>query len=242
VDLTTLLLVAFCAFLIAFAKSGTAGTLGPVAILLMVLVIPADEAVGLLLPMLIFADGFAVAAHWKRWDVPSALRLLTGAVVGIVLGTLVISSIGELVLRRIIGVAMLAFVAAFVGLRGVRIRRDRARAFAYAAGAVSGFISTLAHVGGPPIVVYLISIGMGPAPFVATSVAFFAVVNLLKVPGYLWAGLLDGELIRQTAPAWLAIPFGVYLGRRMVDRIDRVTFERLTVVLLTVGGVILLLT
>jgi uncharacterized membrane protein YfcA len=67
-----------------------------------------------------------------------------------------------------------------------------------AAGSVAGFTSTVAHAGGPPIVVYLLMAGLTPVGFVATSVAFFAIVNLIKVPGYVVAGLFDGELILST--------------------------------------------
>jgi hypothetical protein len=41
---------------------------------------------------------------------------------------------------------------------------------------------------------------------------------------------------------WLMIPVGVTVGRLLVDRINRERFERLTVVLLTVGATLLLFT
>lgn len=234
--------VALAGFLTGFGKSGVAGTLGPFVTVLVALTIPADEAIGLLLPMLIVADAFTIAAHWDRWDVDLLRPLLFSALLGIGVGSLVISSVSEPALRTLIALATLGFAAVYMWSRTLRIRPEHMRRFAVPAGATAGLTSTLAHLGGPPIVVYLMSAGVDPRTFVGTSAAFFAAVNLLKVPGYLYAGLLDADLIVSTMWAWALIPVGVVLGRLMVDRINRTWFERITLLLLAGGAVILLLT
>jgi uncharacterized membrane protein YfcA len=62
------------------------------------------------------------------------------------------------------------------------------------------------------------------------------------VPGYFLAGLFDGELIVSTMWTWVMIPVGVLFGRGLVDKIDRERFEKVTVVLLTAGALLLLIT
>jgi hypothetical protein len=98
----------------------------------------------------------------------------------------------------------------------------------------------LAHLGGPPIFAYLMTTKLNPRRFVATSAILFATINLLKVPGYFYADLFDAELIGRTAWTWLLIPVGVLAGRLLVDRINRVWFERLTVAFLAIGALVLL--
>ena len=66
------------AFIIGLAKGGLAGTLGTLATPLMALVIPPDQVVGLVLPMLMFTDVFAVAAHWRKWQGRLVMLLLPG--------------------------------------------------------------------------------------------------------------------------------------------------------------------
>lgn len=232
--------IALAALLLGFGKAGVAGTLGPFVTVVLVLALPADDALGVALPMLIVADGFAVAAYWRKWEVRLLPPLLASAVVGIAAGTLVVTSISEEWLQRLIAVSMLAFAAAYVASSGIRLTSGTRRPWALAAGTMAGFTSAVAHAGGPPIVVYLMTAGLEPRRFVATSVAFFATINLIKVPGYLVAGLFDGALIRSTMWAWLLIPVGVGLGRLLVDRIDRTRFERITVALLVVGSIVLL--
>jgi uncharacterized membrane protein YfcA len=234
--------VALAGFLIGFGKSGVAGTLGPFVTVVMALAMPADDAIGLLLPMLIVADGISLAAHWRRWDSAVVLRLVLAALVGIAAGSVVVASVSEATLRDLIAAAMLLFVGAFVWIRCVPIPRERVHNLGWAAGATAGLTSTLAHLGGPPIIVYLMSAGLDPRRLVATSVAFFAAINLLKVPGYFFAGLFDWPLIVSTLWAWLLIPVGVLLGRIMVDRINRDTFDRVALVLLAAGALVLLAT
>lgn len=235
-------LVAVAAFLIGFGKSGVAGTLGPFVTVVMALALPADEAIGLLLPMLIVGDAFTVTAHWRRWDLALLRPLVLAAIVGIAAGSVVIASVDEATLRRVIAVAMLLFVVAYAGVRRLQIAPERVPRYAWVAGSSAGLTSTLAHLGGPPIVAYLLTAGVAPRTFIGTSAAFFAAINLLKVPGYAVAGLLDGELIVSTAWAWLLLPVGVVAGRLLVDRIDRTWFERATLALLAAGSLVLLVT
>lgn len=232
--------VALAAFLIGFNKAGVAGTLGPFVTVLLALSIPADDAIGLLLPILIVADWFTLAAHWRQWDTRIYLRLLAAALLGIAVGSLVIAAVDEVTLRRIIAVTMLGFALFYAKSRSIRLDPAKSRRYAFPAGATSGLISTLAHLGGPPIVIYLMTTNLNPRRFVATSAVLFATINLLKLPGYYLAGLFDSQLIVSTLWTWVMIPFGVLTGRTLVEKINRAQFEKVTIVLLTLGAVLLL--
>jgi uncharacterized membrane protein YfcA len=236
-----MLSVARAAFLIGFNKAGLAGTLGPFVTVLLALSIPADDAIGLLLPILIVADWFTLAAHWRQWDVRIYSRLLLASLIGILIGSLVISAVDETALRRIIAVAMLGFAIFYLKSRSIRLDPQKSDRYVWPAGATSGLISTLAHLGGPPVFLYLMTTNLKPRRFVATSALLFATINLLKVPSYFLAGLFDGELIVSTMWTWVMIPVGVGVGRALVDKINRERFEKMTVALLTVGALLLLL-
>ncbi|MDJ0665196.1 MAG: sulfite exporter TauE/SafE family protein [Acidimicrobiia bacterium] len=236
-----IIVIAIAGFLIGFSKAGVGGTLGPFVTVLVALTVPADDAIGLLLPMLIIADWVTMTAHWRQWVTPIVLRLLAAATVGIAFGSTLVGSIDEARLRNLIAIAMLLFVAYYLATK-TRIAAQLALKHAWPAGLISGFVSALAHLGGPPIFAYLLTTDLKPRRFVATSAALFAIINLLKVPAYLLAGLFDGELISSVWYAWFAIPFGVVAGRSLVSRMDRVVFDRITTTLLVGGALVLLLT
>ncbi len=83
---------------------------------------------------------------------------------------------------------------------------------------------------------YLLARKIEPLTYAGTSAVFFFVVNWLKVPGYALNGFFDFDLIVEMIPAATAALPGVFLGRWLVERIDRTQFERLILFGLVVGA------
>lgn len=232
--------VVVAGFLIGFDKSGVAGAIGPLVTVAMALVLPADDAIGVLLPMLLVGDLFSVIANWRRWDGRLLRPLVVSGLVGIALGSLLLSVVDEDQLQRVIAVAMLLFLSRYMWNRRPRVAPRALARFGWFSGFAGGTLSTLAHMGGPPVVIYLMSAGLSPARLVGTSVVFFAVANVLKIPGYLAARVLDVDLIVVSMWGWVAIPLGVWTGRHLVDRVRSERFEPVIVTLLGIGAVLLL--
>ena len=103
------LMFAVVAFIIGLAKGGLGGTLGALATPLMALVMPADQVIGLLLPVLMLADVFAVALHWRRWNSKLVWLLIPGSIVGVTIGTFFITNAPTRTLQIALGVIVLLF-------------------------------------------------------------------------------------------------------------------------------------
>jgi len=235
-------MAALVIFIIGLAKGGLGGTLGVLATPLMTLVMPADQVIGLLLPILIIADMFAVATHWQRWDRKLVLLLIPGSVAGMLVGSLFIASISPDTLRRGIGVITLLFVV-YKLLEGriLRFIQYQSRNWhGLLAGIVAGFSSTLAHTGGPPIAIYLLMQNVSPRVFVATTALFFAALNWIKVPSYFYIGLFDFNLLWQVAWLLPLLPASVWVGKQIAYKVDKIIFDRIIVVLLAVSAIFLL--
>jgi uncharacterized membrane protein YfcA len=101
---------------------------------------------------------------------------------------------------------------------------------------VSGFTSTVAHAGGPPLAVYLYPLRMDRATLAATTVVFFSVMNYVKLIPYALLGQLSAQnlltslLLLPLAP--LGVRLGIWLQARMSDRV----FYRIVYVMLAVTG------
>lgn len=236
-------MVACVSFLIGLSKGGLGGLLGGLATPLMALVMPADQVIGLLLPILMTADVFAVGLHWKRWDWRLARLLIPGSVVGVTIATIFITNAPTRALQTALGIIVLVFA-------GYRLVEKRVLSFfryqgkgwhGIVAGTIAGFTSALAHTGGPPVTIYLLMQEVTPRVFIATSAIFFMILNWIKVPYYLYVGLFDWQ--RLLSIAWLApvLPLGVWVGKQIGDRIDKQAFEKLVVWLLIVTGLMLIL-
>ncbi len=237
-----LIVIALACFLTGLSKGGLGGIMGAMITPMMALVMPAELAVGLMLPILMLGDAFTILAHWRRWESRLIWRLLLGALVGVTLATYVITNLPSTVLRRGLGAIVLLFVLYRLFERRIRRGLDYASRgwHGLLAGSVAGFTSTLAHAGGPPITIYLLMQDLAPTTFVATSALFITALNWIKVPYYFYAGLFRFDL--QVRLIWLAplVPLGVWAGKRLVQRIDKLWFERMIIVFLSITGLSLI--
>ena len=75
---------------------------------LLAMAFPAKASVGLLLPILIFADLFSVGYYRRHGQWQHLVKLLPWAVVGIGVGYLILSKIDSQTLKPLIGFVVLA--------------------------------------------------------------------------------------------------------------------------------------
>lgn len=234
-------LLALIACLIGLSKGGMGALLVLLTTPLLALAFPIKASISMTLPLLLIADGFALAAFWKKWDNDYMRELLPASVVGVVLGSIVLILLPDLTLRRLMGLFTLAFVV-------YRLLQPRIARLAYTprpwhgpfVGWLSGFGSALANTGSPPYTAYMLLRKVKPVPFAGTATLFFAIVNALKMPGLILGGIFDWQLFLSTLWAVPLIPIFVYAGRYLVVRINPVTFDRLMLALLIVASYVLL--
>ena len=248
--------VSLAAFLIGLVKGGFSGV-GPLITILVATAVPTTVAIGVLLPLLMIGDVFALWAHWGTWDRAIIGRLLPGAAGGVLVASLFLRSVSEDGLRVFLAFVTIGFVVYRLAEPVIRARmvarrpeggtagdlhgKDVAAGWGLVAGGTAGITSTVAHVGGPPVSIHLLAARVGPRPFVATNAALFFVVNWLKVPGYIAADLFDTTLMLRLAPTALLIPPGILAGRAFVTRVNQKLFDGLILVSLVAGAILLLI-
>ncbi len=219
-----LIMLAAVTFLISLSKGGLGGMAGTLSTPLMALVMPVNQVLGLLLPIMLLADVFSIAFHWKRWNGRLVWLLIPGAVVGVTIGTYFITNVSTQVLK--IGLAIIALLFVVYKLLEKRIlgsveipgdktgmagwlvpRQALHRQWPIAACLPSVFISCCMNV--------------TPTVFVATSVLFYAILNWVKVPYYYFTGMFDFQQLWQIAWVFPIVPFGVWIGRWLVTKVSK---------------------
>lgn len=228
--------------LMGISKGGFGTGIGVAATPLIALTISAAEAAALLLPLLLVADAFAFRQYYRCFDKTNLVQLLTGAMGGICLGWIFFGFFrtNERILKLGIGVLALAFVLFQIlrsALIGALSNRTPSPGQGVFWGAVAGFTSTLAHVGGPPVLIHLLPQKLSREIFVGTSVIFFMIMNLVKLIPYGQLGLLRVDnlmvIILLSPLAYLGVKIGVELNRRF----DEVWFNRVIYIVLALTGV-----
>ena len=235
------------AVLVGVAKTGIGGV-GPVAAALFAVALPARESTGALLPLLVCGDVVAVALYRRHAHVPTVLRLLVGVAPGILLGFWFLAVADDTVIRRTIGLAILALVGVQLLSRrhppvtgGAEPAHGASElAVTGAAGVAAGFATMTANAAGPVTSIYLLRAGLGVREIVGTGAWFYLVVNLVKLPFSAGLSLITPSRLLLDLVLVPAMLLGAVVGVRIIRRIDRSRFE-LVILVLSVGAAVLLL-
>lgn len=227
--------------LTGLSKTGLGGAFGGLAVPLMAMWIAPRDAAAVMLPILVVMDLLGLRAYWGQWDHAELRRLIPAALLGVVLASLVFGGLSESSIKLIVGAISLAFALHRLVPRKFAGRRYASARSGWLWGAASGFTSTVAHAGGPPLLAYLLRRDLDKRRFVATTVGFFAAVNASKLLPYLLLGLFSRRNLLTTAELAPLAPVGVVLGLQLQRLIPERPFFVLATALLGLSGLKLLL-
>ncbi|MDT0544691.1 MULTISPECIES: sulfite exporter TauE/SafE family protein [Streptomyces] len=250
--------LAGAATLVGFSKTSVSGA-NTVSLAIFAAVLPARESTGILLPLLIIGDLFAVYTYRRHADWATLVRLFPAVAVGVVAGTVFMLWADDAAVRVSIGVILLVMASVTLWRRRAASRaagekkeateagqdqaqgHSGARLKAGSYGVLGGFTTMVANAGGPVMSMYLLSAGFRKLGFLGTSAWFFLIVNVAKVPFSVGLGLIDGRSLLLDAGLALCVIPGAFLGKAIADRINQLLFERLVIAATVVGGAQLLL-
>ncbi|MCG8560257.1 MAG: sulfite exporter TauE/SafE family protein [Hyphomicrobiales bacterium] len=220
--------------IMGLAKGGFMGALGMLAVPLMSLVVPPIQAAGILLPILLAMDVFALWAYRRIWDAANLKILIPGAVVGVSIGWFTAEHVSDAHVRLIVGIVALLFSLDYwLARRSAKTGGPRPLAGAFW-GAVAGFTSFVSHAGGPPLQMYLLPQRLPPLLFAGTSVIFFAAVNWLKVIPYAALGQFNASNLATSLVLAPLAPISIFAGVWLVRVIKPDLFYRLAYLLVFV--------
>ena len=230
--------------LTGISKGGFAGGAGGLSVPLMSILIAPPEAAGIMLPILCAMDLFSAHAYRGRWSIPHLRILLPGALAGVALGGMVFGMLSVNLIRFLVGlVAVIFTLNKWLSLSDRLARQLSVRQHTpgprtgMICGMLSGFTSTLAHSGGPPFAVYIYSQKLDKTVIVATSTAFFFILNYAKLVPYYFLGQLNTANLSTSLIFSPLAPLGVWLGVWLHKRVSERTFFNVSYVLLFASGV-----
>jgi uncharacterized membrane protein YfcA len=228
-DITFWAVAILAVFIVALSKSGLLGSLGLVGVPLLSLVMPARDAAGMLLPLLLVMDAIAVWTYRKDADWHILKIMLPGALVGTIIGWVLWSFVSDAMVLLFVGILTLLFILdALLPLRKKLEGLPPSRGWGAIWGGAAGFTSFISHTGGPPYQIYVLPQRLTPVIFSGTTAFFFAIVNTAKLVPYAFLGQLNiANLERAAILAPLAIA-GVLAGVWAVRRISVKRFYQLT--------------
>jgi uncharacterized membrane protein YfcA len=223
---------------LGMSKSGFGG-MAMIGILLMAQIIPARESTGVILPVLILADVFAVQAfhHHAVWRV--LRRILPAAVVGVLLGWLAMPLIPAGLFAPVIGWIVTALLGLMILQKcSLRLQEIAAEhpAIAWPLGVMAGFTTMIANAAGAVMTIYLLASRLPKYEFVGTAAWFFFSINVFKIPFSASLGLVTPQTLLFNAALAPAVIAGVFAGRYLLGKINQQAFEWLLIAMALAGS------
>ena len=219
--------------LYGIAKSGLGGSMTLISIPLMTIVMPLNEALGIVLPILIFSDFIATYKYRKEFDLPTLKLMVPFAAIGVVIGSLTFSYFSEELLKFIIGLMGFLFAGHYFFLKKNKEAKSEKNFFKGGiCSTISGFTSFCVHAGGTPASIYLLPLRLKKEIYVGTRIIFFTFMNLIKLPFYLNLSMTNIVTFKQSVILFPVAFIGILIGYRLLRIIKEKLFYNIIYILI----------
>jgi len=225
------------AFLVGISKTGVPGV-GILVVSILAYAFGGRTSVGIMLPMLIIGDCFAVFWYRRHAEWDKILKIAPWVIAGLAVGTLTLWITGKTnggsdVLGKLIGLLVLIMLALTLLQNRLGDRITPTSPIGRSAtGLAAGFTTMISNAAGPMMSIYLTAHGMPKNKFMGTIAWYFFIFNLSKLPVYfaLSAANPANPMITRSSLlldlAVLPVIFlGALLGKWMLYRIPQKGFE-----------------
>jgi len=234
-------LIVLCAMLIGMSKTGVPGV-SMIVVPTLALIFGGKPSTGILLPILITADIFAVIYYHRHANWNHLLRALPWAIAGLILALWVGNLVNDVQFKHMIAIIVFVSIALMIwkdyGYKK-EFTPDRWW-FAALLGITGGFATMIGNVAGPIFAIYLLAMHLDKKSYIGTTAWFFFIVNVSKFPLqlFVWKNISFNTLSidLMVIPA---IAFGAWLGIFAVKRIPELTYKWLVVVITVLSALLI---
>lgn len=225
--------------LAGFVKGAVGFAMPMIMISAMSSFVPPEIALsGLILPTLFsnlsqaFRHGFGPA-----WDTAKAYhRFLIGTLVCIVISAQFVHAIPQDLFLFLLGLPITIFAALQLAGRKLALRLEHRNRAEWILGVIGGLYGGLSGVWGPPLLVYLLSIGTEKVETIRVQGVVFLPGATVLFAAHLQSGLLTSSNIAFSAALVVPGLVGQSFGVAIQDQLDQGRFRRWTQVLLVLTG------
>lgn len=240
IDIAT---VALAAFILGLSKSGIKG-ISVIIVAMLVFVFGAKTSTGILLPMLIVGDVFAVIYYHRHTQWNYLVKLLPFMIVGVLLGTWIGKSLPEEVFRKYMAVVIFISVVVMIWWDQRKSKHvPEGLAFAGFMGLTSGFVTMVGNLAGSFANLFFLAMRLPKNQFIGTAAWLFLIINIFKVPFHIWSW--ETITWSSTKVSASTIPFifiGLFVGIRILKHINDRRFRQFILITTAIGAILIYFT
>jgi uncharacterized membrane protein YfcA len=242
-SVTDCILILICAMLIGMSKTGVPGV-SMVVVPTLALIFGGKQSTGVLLPILIFADIFAVIYYHRHANWKHLIRALPWAFGGIFLALWIGNLVNDIQFKHIIAITVFVSIGLMIWKDYFSKSEFTPDSWLFAAfmGIAGGSATMIGNVAGPIFAIYLLAMHMNKQSFIGTTAWFFFIVNLSKFPLQVlaWQNIKWSTLLIDCI-AFPAIALGAWFGIVIVKKIPEKTFKWLVIVVTSLSAFLILI-
>lgn len=191
------------------------------------------------MPVLLIADFFTssplILRAFRECSWRDVRSVAVGAAIGLPIGNHVLTASDPIVVRWVVTALILLSLAVMVS--GWRFRGPSTAKVGAGVGLVSGLMSGLAQIGGPPVVMYWLGASTDTARTRANLITYFAFLMWFALAIFAIKGLLPAKVFWLAAAAAPGYALGMYLGNRVFPLASPQTFRRIAMALVAVAAI-----
>ena len=236
-------LIAFlAALLLGMGKAGIKG-LGVVIVLIMAIVFGGKPSTGVLIPLMIIADVFAVFYYHRHTQWQYLIKLLPTMFLGVLIGVWIGNDISEVLFKQIMAVLILITLAVMVIMEKKKSNDIPSHwTFSSGMGLLSGITSMIGNLAGSFADIYFLAMRLPKNEFIGTAAWLFFIINVFKLPFhiFIWKTVTTETLVLNSVLI-PAVIIGFFLGAYIVKLISNVNYRRFILIVTAIGGVIMLI-
>lgn len=236
-SLTNYIIAAICAFLLGISKSGIKG-IASLIVTGLALVYGAKNSTGIMMPLLLVGDIFAITYYKRHVQKVYIIKLLPWMVLGVLLGVIGGSYISE----RIFKYGMALIVVFSVGLMYYwENKKDKTVpshwGFASSMGLLAGFTTMIGNLAGAFSNIYFLAMRIPKNNFIGTAAWLFFLINSFKVPFHIWSWkTINSESIIISLKLIPFVIMGLIAGIFLVKKIEDENYRKLILLFTAIGG------
>ncbi len=206
-----------------------------IAVPLLVTAVPPHIIIPSMLLLSMLINGLILIESRECLDIKSIVPIIGSGVIGLPVGTVMLRYMNPSSLRILIGILVCGLSTMMI--LGLRYRTAHKTLAAALAGFVSGALNSSITMSGPPVILFWQNESIAKETFRRTLSLYFLILNLVTIPFYMHAGLLTRHVMFFCLSQAFVVLAGVLVGISISRRIDVIRFNRLTLVLIWIGGV-----
>ncbi|MEO1010453.1 MAG: sulfite exporter TauE/SafE family protein [Bacteroidota bacterium] len=228
------------AFVIGLSKAGIKG-IAIINVTLMALAFGAKQSTGLVVPLLVAADIFAVYYYNRHAQWGYILRFLPWILMGVLIGVYMGNDLDERAFKYCMSVIILTSVAMMYWWdRRESKAVPKHWAFAGVIGIITGITTMIGNLAGAFSNVYFLAMRLPKNAFIGTAAWLFLIINVFKLPFHIWSWhTITRETLLLNLKLLPGIVLGIFVGIKLVRHIKE-GFYRKMILLLTALGALLL--